>query len=360
MPWGVFQSSPAPKGRRYAHQGRTDATTLGFNPRPPRRAGATKDLNRVHSAGMRFNPRPPRRAGATIVVLPIWIALRCFNPRPPRRAGATLNIRHYDPTHNVSILARPEGQALRLAYPLPVATAVFQSSPAPKGRRYETMNMESTTTNGFNPRPPRRAGATLTRLQAIRPTKVSILARPEGQALLYTVQEMPDKQKVSILARPEGQALLVCYPVLVDSVMFQSSPAPKGRRYPERRHKDKCLRLFQSSPAPKGRRYRPGAGRLLGLARFNPRPPRRAGATQARYRPLLFLRKFQSSPAPKGRRYAVIFKYGAGSHLFQSSPAPKGRRYTLLLSNLSTNAEFQSSPAPKGRRYHRQTRRADI
>ena len=86
--------------------------------------------------------------------------------------------------------------------------------------------------------------------------------------------------------------------------MFQSSPAPKDGRY--NKHAAAVMRvdLFQSSPAPKDGRYPLGAagdsaggavsilarpeGRALpalGLyaahagQRFNPRPPRRTGAT---------------------------------------------------------------------------------
>ena len=37
----MFQSSPAPKGGRYKTSLRKKNLPLSFNPRPPRRAGAT-------------------------------------------------------------------------------------------------------------------------------------------------------------------------------------------------------------------------------------------------------------------------------------------------------------------------------
>ena len=83
-----------------------------------------------------------------------------FNPRPPRRAGATTK---YAPDFRhllVSILARPEGRALHAVNKLYVDTVA-----------------------SFNPRPPRRAGATKDTPSTEEAYVVSILARPEGRAL---------------------------------------------------------------------------------------------------------------------------------------------------------------------------------
>ena len=108
----------------------------------------------------------------------------CFNPRPPRRAGATADDLVMLNARLVSILARPEGRALLVRGFYPAAQAVFQSSPAPKGGRYWVYG-----------------------LWAIKSIKVSILARPEGRAL--------------------RTGWTTCEP----AELFQSSPAPKGGRY---------------------------------------------------------------------------------------------------------------------------------
>jgi len=43
----------------------------------------------------------------------------------------------------------------------------FQSSPAPKGGRYDGCGITSNDHHGFNPRPPRRAGATFERVERL-------------------------------------------------------------------------------------------------------------------------------------------------------------------------------------------------
>ena len=83
----------------------------------------------------------------------------------------------------------------------------------------------------FNPRPPRRAGATQVLEKKGCTLTVSILARPEGRAL-------PN------FRHSNGHRL-----------GFQSSPAPKGGRYLRKPDTGTLRGLFQSSPAPKGGRY---------------------------------------------------------------------------------------------------------
>ena len=135
------------------------------------------------------------------------------------------------------------------------------------------------------------------------PDGVSILARPEGRALPKTAFVSPFEIFVSILARPEGRALLGYSMLTAASSTFQSSPAPKGGRYLTTcrllllcsgvsilaRPEGRALRssgkvcspicAFQSSPAPKGGRYVALERCVRQFVRFNPRPPRRAGAT---------------------------------------------------------------------------------
>ena len=63
--------------------------------------------------------------------------------------------------------------------------------------------------------------------------------------------------------------------------------------------------MFQSSPAPKGGRYLCPPWRGEAPTSFNPRPPRKAGATEIK-KCLREISEFQSSPAPKVSRTMVI------------------------------------------------------
>ena len=83
----------------------------------------------------------------------------------------------------------------------------------------------------FNPRPPRRAGATTGRTLAGSINPVSILARPEERALRIAEDPPRSDFTVSILARPEERALLMLPARLITLFWFQSSPAPKSGRY---------------------------------------------------------------------------------------------------------------------------------
>ena len=60
----------------------------------------------------------------------------------------------------VSILARPEGRALHDAGDRYASPVGFQSSPAPKDGRYRGRREQGRGNMSFNPRPPRRTGAT--------------------------------------------------------------------------------------------------------------------------------------------------------------------------------------------------------
>ena len=115
-------------------------------------------MGRARSIG--FNPRPPRKVGATVCRGPGATDLSRFNPRPPRKVGATVALDASSEGEDVSILAHPERWALLdgaqgvsghlpvsiLAHPerwaLPFGLGkvyqaiVFQSSPTPKGGRY--------------------------------------------------------------------------------------------------------------------------------------------------------------------------------------------------------------------------------
>ena len=60
-----FQSSPTSQGGRYAEYGQVSPRPWSFNPRPPRKVGATRSdpISRLRDTC--FNPRPPRKVGAT-------------------------------------------------------------------------------------------------------------------------------------------------------------------------------------------------------------------------------------------------------------------------------------------------------
>ena len=61
----TLRSSAAPKGDRHGSWRRPSAPGTGCDPRPPRRATATRVRGRSRPVGRRCDPRPPRRATAT-------------------------------------------------------------------------------------------------------------------------------------------------------------------------------------------------------------------------------------------------------------------------------------------------------
>ncbi len=180
--------------------------------------------------------------------------------------------------------------------------------------------------------------------------------------------------EVSILARPEGRALLAFSFGSFLMHQFQSSPAPKGGRYGHSPPPGLQYIMFQSSPAPKGGRYASRQQRVQTPSSFNPRPPRRAGATLNACADLAMTWCFNPRPP---RRAGATRLSRLGHHNWSVSilARPEGRAlptycvYTRSLSNVSILARpegralpttrcgmaatpaFQSSPAPKGGRY---------
>jgi len=154
---------------------------------------------------------------------------------------------------------------------------------------------------------------------------VSILAHPEGRALLrWPVVAVPCIP-VSILAHPEGRALRLTARCINQSRAFQSSPTPKGGRYFDaaigcRQHRVSIL------AHPEGRALLVLMFRCPKNSCFNPRPPRRAGATlfqavRVRYTMVSILAH------PEGRALQIGIKHFSHWMRFQSSPTPKGGRY---------------------------------
>ncbi len=228
---------------------------------------------------------------------------KCFNPRPPRKVGATSVSRNSARQQGVSILAHPERWALRNSGVVMTRSIKFQSSPTPKGGRYRRKRGTSCRIESFNPRPPRKVGATDVSSFLGKASRVSILAHPERWAL-----------------RRSG------LPRATLSV-FQSSPTPKGGRYNQNLALEEGYyavsilahpeRWALRRPAPTRRAAGPG---------FNPRPPRKVGATE--------VHPGQGAGAcvsilahPERWALPVIAVDNPGLLVFQSSPTPKGGRY---------------------------------
>ena len=155
-----------------------------FNPRPPRKVGATTLLNRSDSL-ITFQSSPTPKGGRYLKSAEPLLAVPiiCFNPRPPRKVGAT--------TRTGALTIKFQSSPTKGGrYPKGVNRSFtkFQSSPTPKGGRYVAFHFISALQwyPCFNPRPPRKVGATpfmnMTGLPVIY--GVSILAHPERWALL--------------------------------------------------------------------------------------------------------------------------------------------------------------------------------
>ena len=155
---------------------------------------------------------------------------------------------------------------------------------------------------------------------------VSILTGPEGPMQQQRARERERQQGVSILTGPEGPMQQPDKVKPGTRILFQSSPAPKGRcnvvlraltamdeyvsiltgpEGPMQRHRhspaDHAYRVSiltgPEGPMQLRRRVRLPAKE----SSFNPHRPRRADATAARVILRVDRPEFQSSPAPKGR-----------------------------------------------------------
>ena len=236
----AFQSSPGPKaGRSEACPRGSSRLSSMFQSSPGPKAGRSHCHVMCSVSEYRFQSSPGPKAGRSMGVVVARQGLEyAFQSSPGPKAGRSPTdrdlVRLAHP--RVSILARPEGRALRhqrvhaLRSPHDVSILA-----RPEGRALPA-------------RDPHRAHVIVI---------VSILARPEGRAL---PARDPHRAHVivivSILARPEGRALLGPF-------LFEVEQFP-----------------FQSSPGPKAGRSRRGTGGLGGSSRrrFNPRPARRPGA----------------------------------------------------------------------------------
>ncbi len=152
----------------------------------------------------------------------------------------------------VSILARPEGRALRVGNGTPRRQQWFQSSPAPRGGRYNAARAVIRAISGFNPRPPRVRGRYVTK---------------------------------SVLC--------------VSLILFQSSPAPRGGRYIGNGDVEVSDMGFNPRPPRGAGATKKKIPRAIPTKGFNPRPPRGAGATKFPLCSLLVEMGFNPRP-PRG------------------------------------------------------------
>ena len=181
--------------------------------------------------------------------------------------------------------------------------SLFQSSPTPKGGRYDSSCAPTYSEFRFNPHPPRRVGATRRTADSLRSGRVSILTHPEGWALQgmrilrqiaadvsilthpegWALRSSSRKDRaavrVSILTHPEGWALPLAAGNMALIVEVSILTHPEGWALHTRGTNHRTEPMFQSSPTPKGGRYIKWMLSLPLVICFNPHPPRRVGAT---------------------------------------------------------------------------------
>ena len=346
----MFQSSPNPKVGRYAHDavifGRLIAVSILAQPEG--RALLQRPCLAVATG--RFNPRPTRRSGATSKSCGFWHPFSRFQSSPNPKVG-------------------------RYIHPLfqPFTEPTFQSSPNPKVGRYLLYARKpSTRERTFQSSPNPKVGRYLPDADGqARLFDVSILAQPEGRALLVTPKIQARVQGVSILAQPEGRALRDQDKYHVRRVGFQSSPNPKVGRYlapllglhtalrrfnprPTRRsgatvtlsHNDEPSESFNPRPTRRSGATIHPAPIISTAQRFNPRPTRRSGATNRPGHPQHgHMGGFNPRPTRRSGATLDVLPIIAAARRFQSSPNPKVGRYpTRLFTAASITPGFNPRP----------------
>ena len=252
-----------------------------------------------------------------------------FNPRPPRKVGATMNSTLNNRPCCVSILAHLAKWALPLPHGNITPALTFQSSPTSQSGRYQFIPQ------GSAPGP-----------------DVSILAHLAKWAL--PLDDGTELKEISV---------------------FQSSPTSQSGRYGPSGRASWPPRQFQSSPTSQSGRYRESP--TVGVRRscFNPRPPRKVGATVRPWKAirgefpvsiLAHLAKwalrentcltgvpdmFQSSPTSQSGRYDTPSRDRLLLLWFQSSPTSQSGRYDKALVIRLKLTKFQSSPTSQSGRY---------
>ncbi|SDX65633.1 hypothetical protein SAMN05421881_100530 [Nitrosomonas halophila] len=131
----------------------------------------------------------------------------CFNPRPAEWPGATGSNLGATLASQVSILAQPNGRALRICFNSSGLRFKFQSSPSRMAGRYLNGSSLGTPYSCFNPRPAEWPGAT-TRGLGGRDSTGSFNPRPaEWPGATSVSATIGEALPVSILAQPNGRAL---------------------------------------------------------------------------------------------------------------------------------------------------------
>ena len=162
-----------------------------------------------------------------------------------------------------------------------VRLSMFQSSPTPKGGRYECPAVDCMPEHWFQSSPTPKGGRYHRHdLSATVDLRVSILAHPERWALQLKVQCELGSIAVSILAHPERWALLFAsiIPLALVLVSILAHPERWALRAIKRLRSDGSIVSILAHPERWALLF------LLLIIqgrvnRFNPRPPRKVGAT---------------------------------------------------------------------------------
>ena len=131
-----FQSTPDPEVRRIYQHGRHKNCRRRFNPRPTRRSGeSVRHQREKRDSDVSIHARPGGQAnhyGRISRSLYIF----CFNPRPTRRSGESSLILTNSPS-SPGFNPRPTRRSGEspLVSPMPALCIVFQSTPDPEVRR---------------------------------------------------------------------------------------------------------------------------------------------------------------------------------------------------------------------------------
>ena len=156
--------------------------------------------------------------------------MKRFNPRPPRKVGATTERRSKPEAIAVSILAHLARWALRRGLPNTRIHEAFQSSPTSQGGRYIphqlfvelcgvsilahlarwALRPQIDVTHGddsFNPRPPRKVGATISRRISFMSASSFNPRPPRKVGATTLLEQLVSIGSVSILAHLARWAL---------------------------------------------------------------------------------------------------------------------------------------------------------
>ena len=170
----MFQSSPDPKAGRHLRYQTATGRQSEFQSSPDPKAGRHEILVQGvhHVAAVSILARPEGRAPRERFRLRD-LHTPGFNPRPTRRPGTTRQTERKGPgSVQVSILARPEGRAPRSADGQIGHERVVSILARPEGRAPLAVTITGYCLSYcFNPRPTRRPGATIFPRSALPPQK---------------------------------------------------------------------------------------------------------------------------------------------------------------------------------------------